>query len=645
MMWNVRKAVRSGVEADAHSTNLLFWGVDPSGAASRRAARPRPHQRAVPSIAARVFGSGGLNEGMALGAMSEQARVWGLLAHALWQSMLRRLHGGPLFRWQPLAAVPARLLIAPQDLRTSDATNAADIYAGRFLFAGHLVETGGKSPFEIEAPSDDWSRALHGFGWLRHLRAAQTNVAKQNARALVDEWIRLCSRRDRIAWEEAVVARRVLSWLSQSPLILDGCSREFYRRFLRSLARQVRYLRQTVNETPDGVPRLTAAIAVAAATVSMAGQGRYVRQSMRRLDHELARQILPDGGHVSRNPGALLEILVDLLPVRQALTVQGLPASPAIMQTIDRVMPMIRFFRHGDGAFAHFNGMGTTPADLVATILAYDDARGAPPGNAPHSGYQRLAGGDTVVLMDTGKPPPPTVSDQAHAGCLSFELSSRRNRVIVNCGVSAQDRGGWRTVARSTAAHSTAGIEDTSSARFLTTPRYGRLIGVPIISGPTEVPVRREETEAGTRITASHNGYVPRFKVVHERSIALSADGSVLDGLDRFRTVGALGTQDRYTIRFHLHPLVKASSVRSGTAVVLLLPDGEAWELVAPNAEIAIEESIYLSDVYGHRRTEQIAIYGRVRTQPEVAWQLRRTASGKTSRRRVSDTAAADLGL
>ncbi len=32
-----------------------------------------------------------------------------------------------------------RLVIAPQDLRTADATRAAEIYAGRFAFAGKVV--------------------------------------------------------------------------------------------------------------------------------------------------------------------------------------------------------------------------------------------------------------------------------------------------------------------------------------------------------------------------------------------------------------------------------------------------------------------------------------------------------------------------
>ena len=39
------------------------------------------------------------------------------------------------------------------------------------------------------------------------------------------------------------------------------------------------------------------------------------------------------------------------------------------------MMPMLRFFRQGDGSFTHFNGVGDTATDQLATVLAYDDTR------------------------------------------------------------------------------------------------------------------------------------------------------------------------------------------------------------------------------------------------------------------------------
>ena len=140
------------------------------------------------------------------------------------------------------------------------------------------------------------------------------------------------------------------------------------------------------------MPRLTIKIALAAAAVALPEQERFMRQAAKWLEDELAHQILADGGHISRNPVAILDLLADLLPLRQAYSARGLQPPQGLLTAIDRMMPMVRFFRHGDGGLARFNGTSDTPVDLIATILAYDDARGTPVSTAPHSGFQRLAG-------------------------------------------------------------------------------------------------------------------------------------------------------------------------------------------------------------------------------------------------------------
>ena len=270
-----------------------------------------------------------------------------------------------------------RLIIAPHDLRTADATRAAEIYAGRFVFAGKIVTCHGRSIFDLEPPSEDWEAALLGFGWLRHLRAADTALTRANARSLVDDWISNQARKRPLERRADVRARRVISLLSQAPLVLGDTDGKFYRKYLRGLAREIRYLRHSTLDN-DGVPRLQVLIALCYASLCLANQARNIKSATRRLSDELQRQILPDGGHISRNPGALVELLSDLLPLRQTFAARNIAPPPALLNAIDRMMPMLRFFRHGDGSFALFNGMSTAPSDLVATLLAYDDTRGVP---------------------------------------------------------------------------------------------------------------------------------------------------------------------------------------------------------------------------------------------------------------------------
>lgn len=572
----------------------------------------------------------GVNNSMTRVSVAERIRLSALIGRRAFRGLLGTLNSHPLLRWRFLAATTDRLAIAPQDLRTADATRAAEIYAGRFAFAGKVVICDRRSPFEMTPPSDEWAATLLGFAWLRHLRAADSAITRANARALIDEWITIQGNWHPIGWQPEILSRRIVCWLSQSPFVLQDADARFYRRFIRSLSRQVRYLRRNLGECRDGMPRLQAVIALTYATLCLEGLSGQLRTSTRRLSDELRRQILPDGGHISRNPSVLIELLIDLLPLRQLFSARNLQPPQPLNNAIDRMMPMLRFFRHPDGNFAQFNGTGPTPVDLLATVLAYDDARGTPVSNAPHSGYQRIDAGPTLLLMDTGKPPPVAVSQEAHAGCLSFEMSWKQHRLVVNCGLPAMNRENWRQVARATAAHSTVTFNDTSSCHFLASGTVRRLLsGTPIVAGPRQVKVIRNDDVDNAVLSASHDGYAADFGVIHRRTVRIGPEGGLVEGEDTFLPSGNHGFNprraDEYAIRFHLHPSVKANRLTEGRGVILLLPDREVWTFASQGEPVHVEESVYLAGSDGPRRAVQIVIYGHARQTPTVRWSFRHT--------------------
>ena len=563
-------------------------------------------------------------------SVAERAKLALLIGRRAFRSLLGAFHAHPLMRWRFATAKTDRLVIAPQDLRTADATRAAEIYAGRFAFAGKVVICDRRSPFEMTPPSDEWAVILLSFAWLRHLRAADSAITRANARSLIDDWINIQGGWHPLGWRLDILSRRIVCWLSQAPFVLQDADARFYRKFIRSLSRQVRYLRRTLKQSRDGLPRLQALIALNYATLCMQGQSGYLRGNARKLIDELRSQVLPDGGHVSRNPGALIELLADLLPLRQLFSTRNLQPPQAINNAIDRMMPMLRFFRHADGNFAQFNGMGPTPVDLLATVLAYDDARGAPVSNAPHSGYQRIDAGQTALLMDTGRPPPLALSQEAHASCLAFELSWKQHRLVINCGLPVVNKITWRQVARATAAHSTVTFNDKSSCQFLESGAFrGLLSGTPIVAGPRHVPVAREDTAEGAMLRASHDGYARDFGAIHSRAIRLSPDGRTLDGEDTFAPADGHAfparAADEFAIRFHLHPAIKASRLSDGRGVILLLADREVWTFSTLADAVELEESVYLAGTDGPRRAVQIAIYGHARKDAKVRWSFSHT--------------------
>jgi len=536
--------------------------------------------------------------------------------------------------WPFGRSTPTRLLFAPHDLRTADPTTAGDFYAGYYSFAGRTLRSHGESPFDVEPPSEAWAEALYGFGWLRHMRAAATAIARANARSLVEDFI--ARRRDRhdIARRPAVAARRLIAFLSHSPLLLEGADHVFYERFLRHVARLADRLSLALAGAVEGVDRLNALIAVTLAAICLDGQDARRRRAETMLSDELDEQILPDGGHLSRNPRLLVELLLDLLPLRETFAARGLEPPRGVLTAIERMMPHLRLFRHGDGSLALFNGMGTTAPDLMATLAAYDDARGRPTEHAAYSGYSRLAAGRSVVVADAGAPPRGAYSIEAHAGCLAFEFSSGAQRIIVNCGASRFGPPELRLAARSTAAHSALVLDDRSSANF------GMVLGeMRIVSGPRDVRVARQDGAAGPEWVASHDGYRRSLGAVHTRRLLLAHDGATLSGEDEIALSGAREALPA-AARFHLHPNVRASLVREGSGALLALVSGEVWGFEAGGLPITIEESIFLAASDGRRRTEQLVVAFDAAAAPRITWRLTRIS---TPNPRAGKTVAAAI--
>ena len=516
---------------------------------------------------------------------------------------------------------PTGLVIAPRDLRTSDPTVASDVYAGLFVFEGRALATGGASPFDFTPPSPEWGEALYGFGWLRHLRAADSPLARANARALVQDF--LAGRGDRAAARRThVVARRLISFLSQSPLLLEGADHAFYRGYLRAVDAGVRAIDLDLRRGALPRARLMGAVALAYASLSCSGLDAALRRVGRLLARELDRQIMTDGGHRSRDPAFTLDLLLDLLPLRQSFLTRGVEPPAALLGAIDRMLPFLRLLRHGDASLGHFNGVGATAADGLVTALFYDGGAGQPLLHAPNSGYERLEGPDGVLLVaDVGAPPPLVYSASAGAGCLAFELSHGSQRLVVNCGTPASDRE-KRFLARSTAAHSTAAVGDVSSARVLAKQGFwwerrmagwlSQRIGPVVLRGPTDVAAERgTDAQGALLLAARHDGYVRDFGLVHERRWRLTRDAAVLEGEDAFRPAGKGALRPATAaIRFHLHPSVRAT--RTGESTVRLAGAGGAkavdWEFTADGGGLALEESVFFAAVEGTRRTEQIVL-------------------------------------
>ncbi|XUY26686.1 heparinase II/III family protein [Agrobacterium sp. rho-8.1] len=504
--------------------------------------------------------------------------------------------------------VPNGLVAAPTDLRAVDPYVAQELVLGRIALAGRILETGGVSPFVLEMPSPAFEERLHAFRWLRHVRASKSDEACARARILVSDWISMHGHKiSGAAWAPETAAQRLIAWLSHSPVVLQNADAGFYRRFLKSLGYHLRYLNLIAKHAPDGETRLKIRIALAIASISLPNRAARIARHGFKLDRELERQIMPDGGHVSRNPRVILDLMLDLLPLRQSYINLGHDVPPGLVPAIDRMFPAIRFFRHQDGDLALFNGATVTLANELASVLRYDETSGRPSRALSDIAYQRLSAADTVIVVDTGIPQSMALSRGAHCGCLSFEMSSSRNRFIVNSGFPPFAVDAFKRASRSTAAHSTVTINDTSSSRL----SRSRLLGPVMIPGITDVLVERETDQKGADVLrASHDGYRSAFGYFYERELELNAAGSKIKGRDSVQpeqdSKGPPVSADAVS-RFHVHPSIELVRL-DDESVMMRAGDGTSWVFSAPGQTVTIAEDVFMADASGIRPSQQIEI-------------------------------------
>ncbi|MEM7684120.1 MAG: heparinase II/III-family protein, partial [Pseudomonadota bacterium] len=143
------------------------------------------------------------------------------------------------------------------------------------------------------------------------------------------------------------------------------------------------------------------------------------------------------------------------------------------------------------------------------------------------TGYARVSKSTAVILADVAPVGPDYLPGHAHADTLSFELSIRGNRVLVNGGTSVY--GGnpaRRMLERSTCFHNTLEIDGQNSSEMWAEFRVARRAQVFDVSHGTDGDTHWLE--------ASHDGYRRINGPIHTRNWALAPNSlTIRDTLDR----------------------------------------------------------------------------------------------------------------
>ena len=490
----------------------------------------------------------------------------------------------------------------------------------RQMCKGLFAAGGANIPFAYDLWDESdafpqWQATLHSFTWMRDLRTLGGDVPRRLARQLVDRWIEQNDHWDAGIWKPDILGQRISIWLASYDFFCGSADNHFQERVTGSLMRQAKHLSRTFPGNLKGLALLQAAKGLVFAGLSFPNREAWVVQGFDCILRELPKQILKDGGHVSRSPQTLVEVLQIMLDLRCALYRANLPVPEILQRQIERSGQAMRFFRYADRKLPLFHGGQEGDAALMDAIQSHVALTGRAENSLQSSGFERAIVGRGMLLLDTGRIPDQPYDAGHHSAPLAFEFAYGRDRIFTNCG-SHPVNADWQQVLRHTAAHNAMTLNGRPVHDF-------REDGT-IMRPHSPITCTRTTTRESCLLDATHDGY-QRAGVTHRRRFYLGAQGHDLRGEETLRAATLPGKPRRVDLRFHLHPRVLVTLAKDSDTAILQLPGGTEWRFVAVGGKLTLENSICFNSGIRPAKTSQLVISGDMKDETtQFKWALQK---------------------
>lgn len=159
----------------------------------------------------------------------------GLSLRSLW-------YGSGLYQTYLGFQRPKSLNPAAGDPWPGDPERGDALFHGRYQFAGQSYAFTNAIDWLPEDASEAWVESCHGFSWLRDFRASGGEMARQHARAAVEDWCDRFGRWHPTTWRPDICGVRLGSWAASAGFLLQGAKPTFENVFLATFGRQARHL-------------------------------------------------------------------------------------------------------------------------------------------------------------------------------------------------------------------------------------------------------------------------------------------------------------------------------------------------------------------------------------------------------------------
>ena len=497
--------------------------------------------------------------------------------------------------------VPSRIFYNPSTYLSASLTSTnKDFYKVENSSPELLWRTSIKEKLKFEN--------LHSFLWLARLdRKNSKNITK----LIIKSWNNNFFNYESNTWEMEITAKRVIAWISNTDITLEGSDKVYREEFFLSLIKQSNFLLKNLKNLFYNPTKIICCAAIILSGIAFKENDLNYKIGTKELEKIIKNFFDENGFPKSRNPEEVFVSLKYLILIREWFKEAQKPIPDFLNEIIIKCGNCYAILSCTNKQFPLFNGateINLKDYDTFLKTLKYRFI------NKDHeiADFIKIKKKKFEFFIDCGDPPSNIFAKHYQAGCLSFELISNKHKVICNSGYGKYLSPKFLSLSRSSAAHSTLYINDTSSCIFQKNPIINRVYGSSLIHKHRVIKKSYSEDENFYSITAGHDGYEKKFGYIHTRSIRISKKEDKIFGYDELKKTKNYSNLLNYFIRFHVYPNTKIVKTTAGNSILISLSNGEGWSLISEGNNFSIEKNIFFGNKSRILNNESISMSGKI---------------------------------
>ncbi len=457
-------------------------------------------------------------------------------------------------------------------------------------------------------------KRLNNFYWFFTL---DLKSSKNNTQKIISDWINKNYKYNLKSWEFELTAKRIIAWLSNHNLTIDGSNKDYLSQFNRMIQKQTNHLLNVINNTKKIDDKIIACAAIILVGLSYKDEKNYLSYGLVLLKR-ISNTIFDNYGFTkSRSIKQLIFYLKYYILIREWFKEAQIEVPEFLNESIYYLGQGYAFLWQNINSDILMNGnnlSNNNEFDHYLKRFSYKFKNE----NKEFGGYTILNNKKISIVMDIGPSPSSKFSSEYQSGALSLEIISNGKKLISNCGYYEGKNEKLIKLSKSTATHSTLTIDDNSSCKFKKfKENYFIYDGLRILK--KNIVFEKNYW----KINASHDGYNKKYNAVHEREIEYYPEKFRFTGTDKI-LIKKSNSNIKFDIRFHLEPNVKLMKTQDNKAILIELDD-EGWKFTCDNFNINIDNGLYFGNKNSYTQNQNIFISGITNSKNEnIVWQLKR---------------------